>query len=567
VERVAAEQAALGRVATLVAGAVPSTEIFAAVATEIAGLIGVPLVGLFRYETDRTATVIAAAGDTPRYLGRVFSFLPDDPSVLAALLRTGRPARVDDYAGLQASDAEAVDELGLGEMVGVPVIADGRVWGGVIVGLGKGRAPLPENTFERLAALTELVATAIANAEARTEIGRLAEEQAALRRVATLVARGVQPVKVFAAVAEEIGRFLDADTTSVFRYEADATATIVAIWRDDSLSPVGSNWTLEGESVTAQVFRTRGSARMDGYGQATGEIATLARRLGRRSSVGAPIIIDDRLWGAAVAGSGSRPLPAAAEERIANFTELIGIAISNAEARSELTASRARVVAASDQTRRQLERDLHDGIQQRLVSLALKARAAQSMTPRPSDEVQGELSLLAEGLAGALDELRETSHGIHPAILSEAGLGPALKALARRSTVPIALDLHLDSRLDESLEVAAYYVTSEAITNALKHAQASVIEIHVDCLDGVLTLTIRDDGVGGADPNHGSGIIGLRDRVEALGGTISIVSPPGEGTTLHAHLPADPHAAPTPTPDAPSTPRTAWVTSEPAEPR
>jgi signal transduction histidine kinase len=239
------------------------------------------------------------------------------------------------------------------------------------------------------------------------------------------------------------------------------------------------------------------------------------------------------------------PLPDRTEDRLAGFTELVGTAIANAQSRTELSASRARIVAAADETRRRLERDLHDGIQQRLVSLALKAQMIETMTPRPADQVQGELSRLASGLGTALDELREISHGIHPALLSESGLGPALEALARRSAVPVELDLNLGPRLDEHVESAGYYIASEAITNAAKHAHASVIDVCADARDGALTLSISDDGVGGADPSRGSGIIGLRDRVEALGGTMLVLSPPGQGTTLHVQLPADPMAPPT----------------------
>jgi len=541
-ERVAAEQAALGRVATLVAEAAPPGKVFAAVSDEVAGLFGVPLVGLFRYDTDQSATVIAASGDLSPYLGRTWNFSPADPSVIASLKRTGRPLRIDDHADVARGSAVIATELGVCAAVGVPVIVEGRVWGAVTMGLAKGRPPFPADTVDRVTAFTDLVATAIADTEARTEIGRLAEEQAALRRVATLVARAVQPGEVFAAVAQEIGRVLEVDHTSVVRYETDATATVVAIWGNESLSPVGSNWSLEGESVLAQVFRTSRSARKDGFEHLAGDIADLARRLGRNSAVAAPIIIDDRLWGAALAAS-SGHLPLAAEGRIVNFAELIATAISNADTRSELTASRARVVAASDDTRRRLERDLHDGIQQRLVSLALKARATATATPEPSQEIQGELAMLADGLVAAVDELREFSRGIHPAVLSEAGLAPALRELSRHSVVPIALDLNLDSELEEPLEVAAYYVASEALTNAIKHAQASLIELRLDCHDGALTLSIHDDGIGGADPSRGSGIIGLTDRAEALGGKISVVSPPGGGTTLHLQLPADPSAA------------------------
>jgi signal transduction histidine kinase len=204
-------------------------------------------------------------------------------------------------------------------------------------------------------------------------------------------------------------------------------------------------------------------------------------------------------------------------------------------------------VAAADETRRRIERDLHDGIQQRLVSLALRLRAIENSTPAPAPELLGELALIADDLRAALDELREISRGIHPGMLSEAGLESALKALVRRFGVPIALDVTLESRLDEPLEVAAYYVAAEALTNAVKHAEASVIELRVNCPDGALTLVIRDDGVGGADPSRGSGIVGLTDRVKALGGTISVVSPPGDGTTVRVQLPVDSGAV-----DAPS---------------
>jgi signal transduction histidine kinase len=403
---------------------------------------------------------------------------------------------------------------------------------------------------------THLVATAVANAESRADFGRLVEEQASLRRVATLVARGTRPADVFAAVAEEVGRVIDVDSTSVLRYEADGTVTVVAISGENILTPVGSNWTLEGESIASRVFRTGRPARMNSFDGATGVLAELARELGRRSAVGAPIIVDDRLWGAAVANSVTGVLPAVAEDRLAKFAELAGMGISNAEARTELTASRARVVAAADETRRRIERDLHDGIQQRLVAIALQARVTAMMTPFPSDEIRGELTVLADQLTAALDELREIARGIHPAILSEAGLGAALKTLSRRSAVPVALDLNLDSRLEEAVEVAAYYIASEALTNTVKHAPASVVELHVDFRDGALTLALRDDGIGGADPGGGSGLIGLQDRVEALGGTISVASPPGRGTLLRVVLPVDSSVAGAP-PLPPSTQRPA----------
>jgi PAS domain S-box-containing protein len=532
------ELSALRSLAALVAQGLPCNELCTLIATEIARLFDDPPVGIFRYDPNLTATVVAASADLSSYVGRGLRLAPDEPSVLASVRRTRRPVRFDESSGVGVAGAEAGTEFGVGATLGVPVVLEGSVWGAVTLGVKEGRSPLPVDTIDRVTGFTHLIVTSIANAESRAEFGRLVEEQASLRRVATLVARGTRPADVFAAVAEEVGRVIEVDSTSVVRYEADETITVVAISGENILTPVGSNWTLEGESIASRVFRTGRPARMNSFNGAGGVLAELARELGRRSAVGAPIIVDDRLWGAAVANSVTGVLPAVSEDRLAKFADLVAMAIANTEARTELTVSRARVVAAADETRRRIERDLHDGIQQRLVAIALQARVTAMMTPRPSDEVQSELTVLADQLTAALDELREISRGIHPAILSEAGLAAALKTLARRSAVPVALDLQLDSRLDEPIEVAAYYIASEALTNTAKHAQASVVELHVDRRDGALNLAIRDDGIGGADPGGGSGLIGLQDRVEALGGTISVASPPGHGTALRVVLPA-----------------------------
>jgi len=259
-----------------------------------------------------------------------------------------------------------------------------------------------------------------------------------------------------------------------------------------------------------------------------------------RCSAGAPIVVDGRLWGVmAAVSSQAEPLPVGLESRIAQFTELVATAIANAEGRSALAASRARVVAAADETRRRIERDLHDGIQQRLVSLGLELRAAQATVPPQFAELDDVLARVADGLASVFDELREISRGIHPAILSEGGLEPALSALRRRSSIRVELDLHSERRLPEPVEVAAYYVVSEALTNAAKHAHASVVNVELDAHDEILQLAIRDDGVGGADPGQGSGLVGLSDRVEALGGTPQVTSPAGSGTTLLIEVPLE----------------------------
>jgi signal transduction histidine kinase len=240
-----------------------------------------------------------------------------------------------------------------------------------------------------------------------------------------------------------------------------------------------------------------------------------------------------------VVSSTQEPLPAGTEARLAGFTELAATAIANAEAQAELAASRARIVATADATRRRIERNLHDGAQQHLVSLALQLRAVQSAVPSGAGELVRQLDRVATGLAEVLEELRETALGLHPAILAECGLRSALKALARRSAVPVRLDVRVEGRLAEPVETAAYYVVAEALTNAAKHAHATAAEVQVAAAEGVLHVRVRDDGCGGADVTRGSGLTGLKDRAEALGGRLTLHSPPGEGTTIQLQLPVE----------------------------
>jgi signal transduction histidine kinase len=253
--------------------------------------------------------------------------------------------------------------------------------------------------------------------------------------------------------------------------------------------------------------------------------------------VTSPVAVEGRLWGAMSVASTDGPLPAGAEGRLEKFTELLATAIANAESRSELAASRRRIVAASDEARRRIERDLHDGIQQQVVSLGLAVRAAEAKAAADGGDLQAELARIAIGLADAAVELQEFSRGIHPAVLSERGLGPALRTLARRSAVPVTLDVTTDARFPEPIEIAAYYVASEAVANAMKHAHASSIEVSLATRNGGLLLSIRDDGVGGADPARGSGLVGLADRVEALGGWLHVDSKVGAGTHITGDLP------------------------------
>jgi signal transduction histidine kinase len=538
-EHVAAEQAALGRVATLVAEAVPPDEIFAAVAAEAAGLFHVSLVRLYRYQAAGVASLVASGGELARDPHLELRFPADDPSLVASVQRTGRACRVDDFSRIDSVGSHLSRDLGITMGAGVPVIVSGSVWGALILAAGRDRPPLPADALDRLGKFTELVGTAIANSAARTEIERLAQAQAALRRVATLVAQGGETDEVFAAVAHEVAEVMHLPIAAVLRYDEAETMTVIAA-RSDGPHPFepGTRLPFPRTGVAARVRQTGRPARSHGYVNRRDAFGAKAREVGLDSLVAAPIIVNGAVWGLVVVGSTAGPVLDDAEDHLAEFTELVGAAVANTQSRAELYASRARVVAAADETRRRLERDLHDGIQQRLVTLALKARTIETMVPRPANEIQSELSLLADGLGTSLDEVREISRGIHPAVLSEAGLGPALKALARRSAVPVELELDLSRKLAEHLEVAAYYIASEALTNAAKHARASVVKLRVECADGALSLSIRDDGIGGAEPSHGSGMIGLKDRVDSLGGMIWVTSPPGRGTTLDVRLPA-----------------------------
>jgi signal transduction histidine kinase len=281
--------------------------------------------------------------------------------------------------------------------------------------------------------------------------------------------------------------------------------------------------------------------RVASFTGAEGAIAHEARGAGIRSSVGCPITVAGRLWGVIAASTKSTaPFRANTESRIANFTELVATAVANAESRAELAASRARVVAAADETRRRLERNLHDGIQQRLVSLTLRLNLAREGVPDGIPALKDELAQVTEALTDAQDELRELSRGLHPAILSKGGLGPALRTVARRSTIPIEVQVKTERRYPATVEVAAYYVVSEALTNSAKYAAASRVEVFVEEHDDKLAARVCDDGVGGADPRRGSGLTGLRDRIEALGGAIEVTSPAGVGTTIEMTLPIEP---------------------------
>jgi PAS domain S-box-containing protein len=370
----------------------------------------------------------------------------------------------------------------------------------------------------------------------------LADEQAALRRIATLVAAEAPPGAVFERVTEEVARLLDTPSASLVRYEDDRRVTLVGAWRElgSDVNPVGTSFALDGDSVIARVLRSGEPQRIDDYERAGGTLADQLRTLGYRSSVAAPITVGGRLWGALIAST-RRPegLAERSERRLCDFADLVAQALSNADAYDKLAASRARVVEAGDAERRRLERNLHDGAQQQLVSLAVQLRLVEARLESDPARARQELVDARDQLGNALNELRELARGIHPAILTDGGLAPALSALATRAPVPVEITDVPGDRLPEPVEAAAYYLIAEAVTNVAKHAQASHVSVSVRRDDARVVVDVVDDGVGGADADSGSGLHGLADRVEALHGRLHIDSPRGGGTRIEAQIPVD----------------------------
>ena len=535
VGRLAEEQAALRRVATLVARETAPDAVFAAVAREVGEALGVDATHVGRYDGGGAVVSVAQWGRYPTVpIGARFPLEGD--SVSARVLRTGRPARMDNYEDAPGVIAATIRQAGIRFSIGVPILVEGRTWG-VMTATSKGAEPFPAETASRLQLFTGLVATAISNATAHEKVRVLADGQAALRRVATLVAHESPPGQVFAAVAEEVGRLLRVEDTTIFRYEDDWTAIVVADRGErDVPMPIGSRVSLKGESATALVRRTGRAARVDDFSGATGPLADYTRDAGIGSTVGSPIVVDGRLWGAMIAATRTdEPMPADTELRIEEFTELVATAISNMQARSDLAASRARLVTAGDEARRRVVRDLHDGAQQRLVHTIVTLKLAQ----RSFRDGDGKaVSLLGEALEQAKrgnEELRELAHGILPAVLTRGGLRAGVDAVVTRVDLPVAVDVPAE-RFPAEIEASAYFIVAEALTNVVKHSNAQSAEVRTSVEDGMLHVEVRDNGIGGADPD-GHGLLGMTDRVTALGGRLKVESPAGGGTLVAATLP------------------------------
>jgi signal transduction histidine kinase len=532
--RLADEQAALRRVATLVAERASPAEVFAAVAREVADQLDLPLVEMCRYRADGMGEVVGAAGDHPFQPGTTWPM--DGDSLTARVRRTGRTARLDDYVGVRGPIGDAARAAGVAAGVAAPIVVDGELWGVIAAGGGP-RLALAPDAEQRLAGFTGLVASAVANTQAREELRRLVDEQAALRRLATLVAQGAEPRLVFDAVCEETGRLFGATSVNLAHFTSDGFNLTMSGWslRDVHVPP-GTRLPLEGDTINTLVRRTGAPGRFDTYDDATGALAELLRDLGVCSEVGAPVVVEGRVWGALIAGTdGTEPLPAGAEQSLAEFAELIATAVSNAASRAELLASRARIVAAADEQRRRVVRDLHDGAQQRLVQTVIDLQLAHGRGDVPA-ETGALLDDALEHATAAIDELRELVGGLHPAVLTHHGLGAAVEALAQRAPLPVDVAVG-DRRYPPSLESAAYFVVAEALTNVAKYASATTAGVVAEERDGRLVITVRDDGVGGARRAAGRGLAGLEDRVAALGGTLAVDSPAGGGTVVRAAVP------------------------------
>ncbi len=408
---------------------------------------------------------------------------------------------------------------------------------------------LATQLFILIAALTSLLLAAVtaertgaARALALSEAAQraLADEHAALRRVATLVAAESPPSRVFEQVPEEVGRLLGLPAATVVQYRGLRTATVVGGWSEDGRLrfPVGTSLELAGDTVLGKVLHSGSAQRVERYDEAGGSLADAMRSAGYRAAVAAPVTVAGRLWGALVAATGSDEPPAeGVEQRLCDFADLVAQALANADARERLAASRAELVEVGDAERRRLERNLHDGAQQRLVSVALGLGMVDAKLESEPGVARELLSAAQDDLAGGLEELRELARGLHPVLLTERGLGPALDALLSRAPMPVEIAELPEERLTGTVEAAAYYVVAEAVTNVAKYANASRATVSIRQSNGNAMVMVSDDGVGGADPARGSGLRGLAARVEALNGRLDVDSPPARGTRITAEIP------------------------------
>ncbi|MFL6018456.1 MAG: GAF domain-containing protein [Gaiellaceae bacterium] len=540
-ERVVDEQAALRRIATLVAEGATEADLADAVSCEIGGLFGAQSATVVRWDGDMVRVIGSWRADSADtgLAGAALSYGGD--TITARVVETAAPARLDSAADLKTEfGRQRWAELGLEASIGAPIMVERKVWG-VVAALRR----QPGDTFaqgdeERLSNFSALVAQAIVNAEARRETAALVAEQSSLRQIAMLVAAGRPQAAVLGAVSEEAGMLFGAESVSLVRWEGVQDELVVATaWAGAGSTPVRerSLYHPDPHGPTLRVLET---------GAACHGIESSPER-GSVSVIAAPVIASGRLFGALTAVRAAEDaFPAGAEIRLRGFADLAAQAIANERAQAELRASRARIVQTADEARRRLERNLHDGAQQQLVSVSLALRLVERMFDSNPSTARVVLHEASNELADAMQELRELAHGLHPGLLNQLGLGPALDALSARSPFPVEITDVPEDRLPGPVEAAIYYVVSESLTNAAKHAAAASATVSALCGGDTVTVEIADDGTGGASLDAGSGLRGLVDRVEALGGELTVSSPRGAGTLIRAELPLKEPAASAP---------------------
>ena len=531
--RAAEEQAALRRVATLVAGGATEAEIAAAVARELGDLFESQAASVLRWDGD-TIRVIGdwrVGRSEMTAAGRVYAYGGD--TITARVVESAAPGRVDSAADMRTDfGRRRWEELGYEASIGAPILVEGKVWGVVTASRTREGDTFPEGSEQQLGDFAALVAQAIVNAEARREAAALVAEQSALRQIATLVAGGKPHAEVLDAVLSEVGVLFAASTVMlVRRADLPDELLVVGAWSATNTAPdAGSLFHPRAGSATLRVLETGLAVRSDDGSPEQGVGSVIA----------APVIVQAVLIGALTA---SRPVddafPAGAEVGLRSFANLAAQSIANERAQAELRASRARIVRAADETRERLERNLHDGAQQRFVSVSVALRMAAAKLPSSPDDARALISGASEELTLALEELRDLARGLHPAVLTTHGLEPALDSLASRVPVPVSVRNEIDGRLPHAVEAAVYYVVSESLANVAKYAHASEVTVHVACVDGIVRMEVADDGVGGAEVGAGSGLLGLADRIEALGGRFGVDSPREEGTRVWAEVDLD----------------------------
>jgi signal transduction histidine kinase len=520
------EQAAQRQVAELVARGAPAADVLEAVARQGSRLTGVDFTTLLRYEPDGSTEIVGLDG-APDGVLLGMRAPGTGEGATQRVWRTGRAARIDDLRAVSGRWPGIAAGAGFSASFAVPILVEGALWGTLVV---VGCQPLPRGIEDHLANFADLVATAISATEARIRLRTLADEQAALRRVAELVARGAAPDEVFVAVTSEASALLGNLAAALMLYD-DTGAVVVASC--NCPAPVGLHVPFSAGTAVDQLFRTGKPAHVDSYEGTS--LADVTRELRIASTTAVPITVEGRVRAALVSSSSGPPIPASVEGRLTQFAELAAVAIANAETRAKLTASRARVVATADEARRRLQRDVHDGAQQRLVHtiIALKLARDALAAGNPATDLIEEALTHAER-AGS--ELRDIVHGILPASLTRGGLRAGLESLVADLTLPVDVRVTVP-RLPAATETTAYFVVAEALTNVAKHAHAHSTTVQVDIEGDVLHIEVRDDGAGGADPARGTGLTGLLDRIDAAEGTLTITSPTGAGTTVHAVLP------------------------------